>query len=291
MAQKMTGRGGLRRMSALLIFALALTLFAPFSGTAAYADKSSKQLQEELDNLNDQRSEIQGRMSEIQSEIDSLDYEQANTLEKKLILDQKNLLAQQELDVIQEQIDIIDGKLYAIQDDLQAARDNEQVQKERWLTRVRAMEETSQADYLQVLFDATSFSDLLTRADLVGEVMSYDEDLEAEYIAARENVETLEAQAEVMYAENESRREELQAKKAQLETDIEAACMLISQMEQNSEEYESILDMEAQEEAEIASLIVDKEKELQQAKAKEEAARQAALAAQRAAAAAAAALL
>ena len=87
MAQKMTGRKGARRMSALLIFALALSLFSPFSGTAAFAEKSSKDLQEELDDLNGQRSEIQGRMNEIQAEIDSLEYEQANTLEKKLILD------------------------------------------------------------------------------------------------------------------------------------------------------------------------------------------------------------
>ena len=286
MLQKMTGRGAARPISALMVFALMLSLFSCFAGVGAQA-VTSDDIQDELDELNDQRSEILGRMSEIQDEIDSLDYEKANTLEKKLILDQKNQLAQEELDVIQEQIGIIDGKLAAIQQDLEAARENEQVQKERWLARVRAMEETSQADYLQVLFDSTSFSDLLTRVDLVGNVMEYDEDLEQQYIAARENVEALEGQAETMYAENEARRAELEQKAAQLQADIDAACGLISQIEENSADYESVLAMEAESEAKVASLIMDKEKELKEAKAKEEAARLAALAAQQAAQAAA----
>ena len=272
-----------RHISVLLVLSLTVCLFSGLAGAGAYA-ASSDEIQDELDELNDKRDDILGRMSEIQSEIDSLDYEKANTLEKKLKLDEKNQLAQDELDVIQEQIDIIDGKLAAISEDLQQARDNEQLQKERWLSRVRAMEESSDVEYLQVLFDATSFSDLLTRMDLMGEVMDYDEDLEAQYIAARQNVEQLEAQAESMYAENEAHRAELEAKKAQLQTDIDAACALMAQMEQDSADYQAVLAMEEAAEADVSALIMDKEKELQKAKAAEEAARLAALAAQQAAA-------
>ncbi len=274
----------LRRFTAVLLAGL-LLLSLPIA-SPAWAVKS-EDIQDELDDLKDQRSEIQGRMSEIQAEIDSLDYEKANTLEKKIMLDQKNQLAQEELDVIQEQIDIIDVRLTSLQDDLTDAQEEEAYQKERWLTRVRAMEESSDVDYLQVIFDATSFSDLLTRMDVVDEVMTYDEDLEADYIAAREKVEDLEAQAEVMYAENDAHRQELEAKKAQLQTDIDAACALIAQMEENTEDYQAVLDQEAEAEAEVAALIMDKEKELKEAKAAEEAARLAALAAQQAAAQAA----
>ena len=271
MTQTMIGRRA-------LAFALALAMLFGLGGGALAA--TSDEIQDELDALNSQKSDIQSRIGEIQLEIDSLDYEKANTLEKKLILDEKNQLAQEELDVIQEQIDIIDGKLTAIQDDLALARENEATQKERWLTRVRAMEETSQADYLQVLFNATSFSDLLTRADLVGDVMDYDEDLEAQYIAARQNVETLEAEAEVMFADNEAHKAELEQKAAQLQADIDAACALMAQIDADSDDYQAVLEMEAAAEAEIESLIIDKEKELSEAKAAEEAARLAALAAQ-----------
>ncbi len=263
-----------------VLFVLSLVMMVvPSRAEAA----SSDEIRDEINGLNGQQSAIQERMDQIQSEIDSLAYQQSNTLEKKLILDQKNVLAQQELDVIQEQIDIIDGQLTAIQEDLSGARSEEEYQRQRWLTRVRAMEETSQVDYLQVLFSASSFSDLLTRMDLVGEVMDYDEKLEAQYAAAREKVEALEAQAEQMFAENESHRQELQAKKSQLETDIAAACGLIAQMEQNADEYEQVLAQEQETQAQIQALIVQKEEEFRVARQAEEAERQRQLAAQLAA--------
>ena len=271
-----------RGMGGLLAFVLAASLFAPCAGVQAQA-ATSKEIQKEIDDLNGQKNEIQGRMNEIQSEIDSLDYEKANTLEKKEILDQRNMLAQEELDVIQEQIDITDGLMESVREDLEDARREEEYQKQLWMSRLRAMEESSDVGYLEVLFDATSFSDLLTRLDMVNEVMDYDESLEQQYIAARQKVEVLEAQAETMFKENEARRTEQEAKKAQLEADIAAACALIASMEQDTADYEAVLAQEAATQAEIQALIIDKEKELQAAKAKEEAARLAALAAQQAA--------
>ena len=279
----LTTRRSLRRgLGSLLAFILAASLFVPCAGVEAQA-ATSKEIQKEIDNLNGQKNEIQGRMNEIQSEIDSLDYEKANTLEKKEILDQRNMLAQEELDVIQEQIDITDGLMESVREDLEDARQEEEYQKQLWMSRLRAMEESSDVGYLEVLFDATSFSDLLTRLDMVNEVMDYDESLEQQYIAARQKVEVLEAQAESMFKENEARRTEQEAKKAQLEADIEAACALIASMEQDTADYEAVLEQEAATQAEIQALIIDKEKELQEAKAKEEAARLAALAAQQAA--------
>ncbi len=270
-----------------LVVVMVLSLTFMILPTKASA-KSSAEIQEELDDLNSQRSEIQGHMQDLQDEIDSLDYQKGNTLDKKLILDQKNQLAQEELDVIDEQIAIIDGLIANTQEDLEKAREEEAYQRERWLTRVRAMEETSDVSYMEVLFEANDFSDLLTRLDLVNEVMTYDENLQQEYIEARENREALEAQAETMFAENEVRRQEQEHLRTQLETDIAAACQLIAQMENNIDEYNETLEQEAETEAEVQALIVQKEKELQEARVAEEAERLRRLAEQQAAAQAAA---
>ena len=245
-------------LAALLILSLAS---AVIGSNHAYAATSSD-IQAEIDSLSSQKSDIQYRMNEIQSQIDSLDYEKANVLEKKHILDQKNTLAQQELDVSQEQIDIIDGLITNMQSDLEAAREEEAYQQERWLTRVRAMEEDSSLGYVQVVFDATSFSDMLTRIDLMNEVMTYDEELEADYITARENVESLEQEAEELYRQNEVNKAELEVKKAQLESDIDAANELILEMENDIEQYNLVLEQERQTQANVEALIVQKEQEL-----------------------------
>ncbi len=265
-------------LAVLMLLSISIMVIAPSAWAA-----SSDEIQSEIYGLTSRQSEIQSRMDDIQAEIDSLDYEKANTLEKKQYLDRRNQLAQEELNVIQEQITIIDNLIANMQEDLTDAREEEAYQRERFLARVRAMEEKTDAGYMDVLFNATSLADLLTRLDLVSEIMNYDESLEEEYIAARQRVETLEAQAMTMFTENDARRQELVTKQAQLQTDIEAACALIAQMEQSAEDYEEILAQEEQTQAEIQSLIIQKETELAEAKAREEAARMAALAAQQAA--------
>lgn len=262
-------------LAGLMLLGLLTTVF----GSRAYA-ASSTTIQAEIDELTSKKSDIQSRMDEIQAEIDSLDFEKATVLEKKELLDRKNTLAQQELYVIEDQIEIIDGLISNMQEDLADAQSEENTQRERWLTRVRAMEESSRLSYIEVIFNATSFSDLLTRIDLVNEMMTYDEALEQAYIAARENVEVLEARAEELFAENEASREELNIKKAQLEADIEAATQLIIEMENNIDEYNTALEAERETQAEVEALIVEKEAELAEAKAAEEAARQAAAAAE-----------
>ncbi len=242
---------------------LALTLVAALLAGAvpAYA-ATSGEIQDELDELNGQRSDIQEEMGSIQTRIDSLEYEQANTLEKKQMLDQKIQLAGQELEVLAEQIAIGDGYLTSLQEDLEKARQEEADQRQRWQERVRAMEESSDVGYIQVLFESDSFSDLLTRLDLVGEVMAYDEQLAAEYVAAREQVQGLESQAEIVREQNEQRRAEWQEKQTLLEADVAAANQLMTSLEDNLEDYQQMMKQAAAWEAEVEALIAEKKQEL-----------------------------
>ena len=255
----------------VLAILMVLSLLTVVISSNAYAATSSS-IREQINELESEQEEIQARMDEYEAEIAGIDEEKTNVLERKAVLDQKNLLAQEEIEVIEEQIGIIDGLVTNMQMDLAEAQHEEEYQRERWLTRVRAMEEGSTLNYIQVLFDATSFSDLLTRLDLINEIMEYDRDLEASYAAARENVEILEAEAEEMFALNEESRSELEAKKAQLEADIEAANQLIAEMEADIESYKELLALEEAEEESVKAEIAELEAEYAEAKAREEAA-------------------
>lgn len=267
------------RVTCIVLAALmVLGLFAAALSSMAYADSAS--IKEEINALTGEQEEIQARIEEYEAEIQDIDYEKANVLEKKAVLDQKNLLAQEEIQVIEEQIEIIDGLVTNMQLDLEAARDEEEYQRERWLSRLRAMEESSTLGYIEVVFNATSFSDMLTRLDLVNEIMEYDRDLEAAYVAARENVEYLEAEAEVMFAENEAKKSELETKKAQLEADIEAANQLIAEMEADIESLKELQALEEEAEAVVKAQIAELEAEYEAARAAEIAAWEAAQAQQ-----------
>lgn len=229
------------------------------------------ELQSEIADLKDERSDIQARIEAIEEQIEDLDYQRATTLEKKAILDEKNQLAQEELDVIVEQIEIIEVYMANRQADLEAARAQEAAQEEAWLSRLRAMEENSGLSYIQVLFNATDFSDFLTRLDLVNEIMQYDEALWQSYISARENVEVLEAEAEEMFALNEANKADLEAKKAQLEADIESACQMIIELENSLETHMALMEEEEAAEEAVQALIAEKTAELEEIIAREQA--------------------
>ena len=235
---------------------MALTFSVGFAALGSVPAQAS--VTGDLNSLNSQMGEIQQKISELETQIDSLDYQRQSVLEKKATLDKKNALTQQELDVIAEQIDIIDNYLTNRQSDLEAARQRESEQEEAWLGRLRAMEEETDLSYIQVLFEATSFSDLLTRIDLVSEITQYDEELFNSYIESRRTVEELEAEAEEMYALNEQKRSEYEEKKAQLEADTQAACDMIAALESDIDGYQELLAAQTEIEDELSAQIAQK---------------------------------
>ena len=72
-----------RPLLAGLLAALCLVSAVP-----AYA-ASSADIQDEIDDLNGQKTDIQSRIDELQARIDSLEFSEAGALEKKDVLDRK----------------------------------------------------------------------------------------------------------------------------------------------------------------------------------------------------------
>lgn len=253
-------------LAVLMVLSISVMVIVP----ALAATKS--ELQTEIAALETQQGEIEESLAALEEQIEDLDFQSAAILEKKAVLDEKNRLAQEELDVIEEQIQIITTYMANRQTDLEQARAEEAEHEEALLARLRAMEENSGLGYIQVLFQATDFSDLLTRLDLINEIIQADEELWTAYIAARENVETLEAEALEMYAVNEANQAELAAKKAQLEADILAADQMIAELESTREGYNALREEEEAAMAEVHALIEEKTAELEELLRREQAA-------------------
>ena len=226
--------------------------------------------QSEIDNLKNQKSEVAAKKEAIQGDIDELVSEQASVIEQKEALDLQNELTRQEIEIITEEIDLFTLAIEAKEIELEFALETEETQKARFRTRVRAMEETGIADYLSCLFRADSFADLLSRINEISMVLEYDKTLEDEYIKARESVETLKAEYEVIKVEQEIVCQELDEKKALLEADIEAANKLIQQLEDeiktNKEKYLEVLAQEKAFQSEIERKIAELQRQEEEAK-------------------------
>lgn len=216
-------------LAALMI----MSLFASAIGSmTAYGVSQS-----EIDALEQKKNDLKNQKDQVGVQLAGLQNEQAAVLEQKAALDEQNELARQEIDLINEQIAIYDGLIADKEVELDEARLLEEAQKEKFRSRMRAMEENGTMDYVSFIFQASSFAELLTRVDNISEVLESDKALEAQYIAARENVEVVKSEYEAIQADQLIKRAELEESKAKLELEIADAAKLIAELEEDIEEY------------------------------------------------------
>ena len=105
--------------------------------------------------------------------------ERLNALEEEI-----GLLSDQ-INTTQDIIDEYDVMIADTKDELAQAQADEDLYYQQFLQRVRAMEEEGQVSYWEILFQSSSFSDLLDRFNFVNDVMKYDNDMIDNLEAAR----------------------------------------------------------------------------------------------------------
>ena len=227
--------------------------------------------QDQIDALEQQKSELQSQQASIQTNIDDLIAQQADVIDQKAAMDEKNELARQEIELINEQIDVYTGLIEDKAEELEKAEAAEQAQYELYRKRVRAMEEEGSYTYLDILFQCRSLSDVLSAIDMIGEIMDSDKRLFEEYKTARENTEQVKAEYEATLAQLGEKQETLEVEKAELEEQIAAAVEVINQLQDDIDaakaEYAKAAAAEAAAQASINAIIA-------QMQAEEEAARQ-----------------
>jgi murein DD-endopeptidase MepM/ murein hydrolase activator NlpD len=234
--------------------------------------------QSEIDALEAQRDEIRSKQADVKEQLDALQTDMSSALDKKAALDEQNELNRQDIEIINEQIELYDALIEEKSQELDEAIETEQRQYDRYRERVRAMEENGNWSYISFIFNATSFSDLLSRLDDVLDIITRDQNLEAEYIAARENVQAVKAEYEEVQAQQEAKKDELLEEKAKLEEQIDAASEMIAALADEIDVYTAVYE---ESEAERAAIQEKIDKKVAELAAQEAAAAAAAAAANR----------
>ena len=252
----------------ILAFLMMVTLVVSVMGSLGALAAGG---QDQIDALEQQKSELQSQQASIQTNIDDLIAQQADVIDQKAAMDEKNELARQEIELINEQIDVYTGLIEDKAEELEKAEAAEQAQYELYRKRVRAMEEEGSYTYLDILFQCRSLSDVLSAIDMIGEIMDSDKRLFEEYKTARETTEQVKAEYEATLAQLGEKQETLEAEKAELEEQIAAAVEVINQLQDDIDaakaEYAKAAAAEAAAQASINAIIA-------QMQAEEEAARQ-----------------
>ena len=258
---------------ALLCLLLALVLAVSPMGSL----RARAVTQKEIDALKEELAQIDEQIKAQQEVINQLTENKGRVVDRKIAIDAKIDLTMRQIDLINEQVALYKEIIAEKEEELTAALEAEAAQTEILRSRMRAMEENGNYSYVSFLFDADSFSDLLGRIGDISDIMHYDQALEAQYMAAREDVENIKRSYEEYQLQQEELIKELDGKQEELRAQIDAAAKLIATINESSDdaqaEYDAIEKVRNETEAKINELIRKLAEEEAARKAAEEAAR------------------
>ena len=247
-------------VSIIAIILAALMLVSLFAGAIpmiAHAEQEEES--EELSALRARKAELSSQVKQIKAKLEGLEEEQTSVLQTKAALEEQNELAAEQLAIVDREIAHYDELIAIKAREVDAAKDREQVQLERYRSRIRAMEENGGYSILTLILESESFADLLTAFDDYGEIMQSDKKLQKEYEAARAETEEIKAQFEAEKAVYEADQAVLEEEKAELENGIRESTerleALADEIEKAKQEYEAAEAAEAAAAATIANLI------------------------------------
>lgn len=251
-----------RCFALLLVCALAL-------GCLPRAQAASRSA---IESLQSQQASLTVQKAELQKKLDGIRSSQGQALNKK------NLVEQQ-LNVLKQQIQVSENLLaqYARQitekeAELEQAKAKEAEYQAEFEQRVRAMEERGNVSYWSVLFQASDFSDLLDRIDMIGEIMDADDQVLDQLAEARQAVVQAKADLEASRQGQQETLAQQQSQQAQLQAQQAEVDQLIQEIATQGDVYAKQIEKLEATQDDVAQQIAEAEATYQKQLAAEKAA-------------------
>lgn len=239
-------------VAAIIAGLLALLLIAPIVLDVIYYSNSGASAASTVAGLNSKLDDLEKEKKQIQKELNRLKSEKSTTQAKKNALDREISVMQQEINTVSSLISTLDTQISQFTSELAEIENKEKEQYEAYKLRVRVMEEEGSVSYISVLLAAESFSDLLTKVEIIQNVMTHDQTLMTRLKETR-------AEVEQKKKEIEASRAEQAAAKAKLVKSQDA-------LEVKSGEIGEVIDEISDEQAKYQKEFNEAEKAMQSAK-------------------------
>ncbi len=245
-----------KKQRALVIFVAllaALSLLIPtFVPIITARAETVAELEKKLSQAQKQKENAQSGLSSVKTKI-----KDAKSQRQELDIDISEL--ETEIYTLTEQISENEAAIAQITEELETAEKNAAEYEDTFKERIRVMYERSKVSFLNILFGATDFADLLKRVETVAQIVEYDKSVMQQMADAQAKIEEKKQVLEDANAIVLLNREILENKRSELDANKQALSAVISSLEADEEAYKAALDeADAAEEAlraEIRSMV------------------------------------
>lgn len=255
-------------LAGIMAAILLLTLILGILPTHAHA-ASSSEIQKQIAALKKEKAELEEQIKDVKAQYQANEDEIADIVARKNVIDQEiNILYAQTVN-INEQISSYNVLIADKQDELDTAELHYQELNEKNKERVRAMEEDGTLSYWEVIFKASSFSDLLDRLNIVAEIAASDKRRLQELSDAADVVRDAQSALETEKDALELTKEELDATQTALDDKRAELDDLIQELLSKGEALEELEKEFQKQKTDFLDEIAQKEKEYNEAKHQE----------------------
>jgi len=258
MISKRINKIGIAALAVILMFSIVIIAISASDDTVA----SARVTQGHIDRLRGEKRQYERQKREIQEKIDTYEFERMEEMSKKLVLDERIMLTGLEIANTNEIIDQFTILIREKEYEVVLAQNRENTQLERYRNRVRDMEENGIISYLEIVFDSTSFSDLLARIDFVGDIMRADATLYDNLQLARGETEAAKEDLELTKEELEEEKIALELMEVELNEQLDEAHAIIIKLNADIETEQALHDEVTAEEERVQRAISAAVKEL-----------------------------
>lgn len=155
------------------------------------------------DEIKNKIEQSKKQQSQNEKEIKNIESQQQDVMQEKQALDNQISEIQKTIDEIESVIDESDQQVAAKNEELEAAEERLAAVDDQLKQRVKSMYMNGNTSYLEILFGAESFSDLLTRVNMLKYIVDNDNKIIAEVVADKNTIE----QAKLVIEEQKNEQE------------------------------------------------------------------------------------
>ena len=247
------------------IMALIMLLGLVLSVLPAAQAASSSEIRDQIDQLEEDEKALQEKIDDLKQQQSDNRSDVRAIMEEKANIDQQIGLLRKKIRNLDDQISSYALLIADKQKDLDEKQAYLAELNEKNKERIRAMEEQGELSYWSVLFQASSFSDLLDRMAMVEEIAAADQRRLEEMKRAALEVEAAKNLLEQEKQHLEASRAQLALDKAEMEALSAESQKLLSEAIAQGEAFDELMDEYEEEKNNLANEIENKEVEFKDA--------------------------
>lgn len=209
-----------------LAAALLLTILVPALSLVARATVTQGDIQDikdELADIRQQKKDANDRLAAIRNDL-------SKAKDQMALIEANIALTESEISTSQMLLDRYDQQIAGKEQEILELEAQQVEQREEFYRQVRWMEETGSVSYLSILFQASSFSELLDYAMLITDIMEYSDRIIKQLEATEAELDAAKAELQTSRSEQAEVQAQLEGQMAELENNRASQYALLQQI-------------------------------------------------------------